>query len=398
MRIIGNFWRSRLATSFYEKRYLFILLLFVAVAFQIERDSESALDAFGDAAVLDSQVGESTTFASCFIDPPTDSCHASTLAPTSSGGLFVAWYGGSREGAKDVQIYGATIDATGAVSPPFVILDRKRLARDARRMIRKLGNPVVYNQGGRLWLFVTSVSYGGWSGSSLNYAYSDDDGRTWSRFRRLRATPFFNLSALVRESAVPLTDGGFLLPAYCEQATKFGIALRFGSRGVMTGRVKTLIDGNRPALQPSILPLTRDRALGFFRVSDGLIGVSETTTGGRSWRPARAFPLGNPDSSVAVARLGRREAILVGNPSEDGRARLCVWKFDPENYDDPRLVLELENEPGGEFSYPFLAECGGRLYASYTYQRRRIRVVDLTDALRKAQTRATSARDESEAL
>ena len=35
---------------------------------------------------------------------PTASCHASTVAKTSKG-LVAAWFGGSKEGAPDVDIY-----------------------------------------------------------------------------------------------------------------------------------------------------------------------------------------------------------------------------------------------------------------------------------------------------
>ena len=47
------------------------------------------------------------------IPVPTPSCHASTLAELPDGRLFCAWFGGTKEGAKDVGIYGAFRSASG---------------------------------------------------------------------------------------------------------------------------------------------------------------------------------------------------------------------------------------------------------------------------------------------
>ena len=69
---------------------------------------------------------------------------------------------------------------------------------------------------GRLWLIYVTVSIGGWSGSSLNVTMSEDEGRTWTRSRRLTLSPFLNLSELVKNAPVALTDGGSAVPIYHE--------------------------------------------------------------------------------------------------------------------------------------------------------------------------------------
>src|SRR5471030_2987219 len=40
-----------------------------------------------------------------FNDPPTASCHASTIAEVQPGTLVAAWFGGTREGHSDVGIW-----------------------------------------------------------------------------------------------------------------------------------------------------------------------------------------------------------------------------------------------------------------------------------------------------
>lgn len=270
------------------------------------------------AAILALEKSASLAFETATFEPPTASCHSATSAPLADGRLFVAWYGGTREGARDVKIYGATLSPQGKTSTPCVLIDRSRLSRDVWRSIRKLGNPVVYAQGERLFLFVTSVSYGGWSGSSLNVATSDDGGATWSRFRRLRTTPLFNISSLVRAEAVPRSDGGFLLPTYCESATKYGLALAFDAFGRLVDRAKTPIAENARALQPTIAPLSERRALAFLRVEEGRrrrFGVARRR---RDLATSTALAVGQPERERRGGACRRRTARFG---RESGRRR-----------------------------------------------------------------------------
>lgn len=364
-------------------RLTLVLLIIVVASARTEVASTAIFASTDDATRKTAAVfGDLPTlaFETATFEPPTASCHSATSAPLADGRLFVAWYGGTREGARDVKIYGATLSTRGETSAPRVLIDRSRLSRDVWRSIRKLGNPVVYAQGERLFLFVTSVSYGGWSGSSLNVATSDDGGATWSRFRRLRTTPLFNISSLVRAEAIPRSDGGFLLPAYCESATKYGLALAFDASGRLVDRAKTPIAENARALQPTIVPLSERRALAFLRVEEGGVGVSESFDGGATWRPRPRLPLDNPNASVAAALSDDGRLVLVGNPG-DGRSRLLVWTADPTDLTRLAAVAELENEPDCEFSYPFLTRWNGELCVVYTWKRKAIKAANLSAIL-----------------
>lgn len=370
-----------------ELKFRLALILAIIVATAARSEAQKATFASsGDStrktsAALNFGALPPLAFETATFEPPSASCHSATSAPLADGRLFVAWYGGTREGARDVKIYGATLTPDGRTSEPRVLLDRSRLSRDVCRSIRKLGNPVVYARNERLFLFVTSVSYGGWSGSSLNVATSDDGGATWSRFRRLRTTPLFNISSLVRAGAVPRSDGGFLLPAYCESATKYGLALAFDASGRLVDRAKTPIAENARALQPAVVPLSERRALAFLRVEEGGVGVSESLDGGAIWRPCPRLPLGNPNSSVAAALSEDGRLVLAGNPVDGGRSRLLVWTADPTDLTRWTEVAELENEPEREFSYPFLTRWNGGLCVVYTWKRKAIKAANLTAIL-----------------
>jgi hypothetical protein len=53
-------------------------------------------------------------------DPPTPSCHASTIVETRRG-MLAAWFGGTDEGEPDVAIYLARLDAKQWSKPVKVI-------------------------------------------------------------------------------------------------------------------------------------------------------------------------------------------------------------------------------------------------------------------------------------
>ena len=60
-----------------------------------------------------------------------DQCHASTIVETTDGTLVSAWFGGTREGQKDVSIWGSRRGRGGAIAtagapPP---LQRRRRLR-----------------------------------------------------------------------------------------------------------------------------------------------------------------------------------------------------------------------------------------------------------------------------
>ncbi len=373
----------------YEANYRSILLVFVVFTLiaTTKPDAESfaacSIDAYSRQSRMfkDSSANDNKAFEQLFVPVETKSCHSSSIARTSTDKLFVVWYGGTREGARDVKIYGTQIGINGEISPVGVLLDRKRLERDVARRIRKLGNPVVYAQNERLWLFVASVSYGGWSGASINYSYSDDQGDTWKPFRRLRTTPLLNISSLVRTPVVPLHRNAFLLPAYCEHSTKYGLALTFDASGKLIRRVKTPIYRNQPALQPSIVPLNAQEALAFLRTPNKKIGVSRTNDGGQKWKSCSDLPLDNPDSSVVAFKLNDDVLALVGNPTSTKRASLCVWLCRVSDPSQWKLAATIENEPNAEFSYPSICSLGATTFLSYTYKRKSIKIVNLSKIL-----------------
>src|SRR5688572_24537843 len=164
------------------------------------------------------------SFTESWVTPPrhTEMAHSSAICTLPSGDLLAVWYGGSREGAPDVSLFTSRLPV-GATkwTAPVTAMDREMAEDELDRVIKKIGNAVIFPDGaGSLWMVFVSVSLGGWSGSALNVKTSQDEGRTWGESQRLTLNPFFNLSSLVRNKPIYASDGRIGLPVYHEMAVK----------------------------------------------------------------------------------------------------------------------------------------------------------------------------------
>lgn len=315
---------------------------------------------------------------------PQAKAHSATIARLTDGSLRVAWYAGSAEGAGDVGIWMSSRPAEGkGWTPPREVFSRDRVASALRRNVVSLGNPVFLSgQGTVVGLLFVSISAGKWSGSSLNLSWSYDWGETWSTPEKLSLNPFINLSALVRNPPAPLVGGGWAVPIYEELFGKFPeILWLVPGRGEKWATV-TRIAGGVSVLQPSLVPLSRDRAAAFFRdfTKARRMSVSWTEDAGRTWTPPADTGLPNPDSGLCVVRLsdgallcayndytkGKRENLSLATSRDEGRS----W----------RRIAKLEDELGSEFSYPSMIVDGGVVRMVYSARQKTIRYAEFSEA------------------
>ncbi|MES2190331.1 MAG: sialidase family protein [Pseudomonadota bacterium] len=312
---------------------LFILLAFALAGWKVWMRAPAAdfavpakaIRAAAPASSAAVTVGNLEFDAQFVSSSPGQAVHAASLVELKNGNLRAVWFSGSREGASDVTIQTAVMDAaTQRWSRENTVFNRQQIQAGLWRYVKKLGNPVIARApDGSLSLWVVNVSLGGWAGSAITWARSTDEGLTWSSPKRLVTSPFLNISTLVKGAPVAMADGQISLPVYHEFATKFGEVLRISAQGRVLD--KTRIPQSHTSLQPVLLATDGVHATAYMRAGQGgKVTSSETTDGGRTWSATRATGLPNPDSAVAglVDRNGRQWLAL--NPSAAGRKSLGV--------------------------------------------------------------------------
>jgi predicted neuraminidase len=314
----------------------------------------------------------------------TPSVHSATAIELADGRLRAFWYGGTREGAADVAIYTSSFSPrTGVWERERALVGRESAQRQLRRSLRKLGNPVAgRDPAGRVWLFFVSVSVGGWAGSAVNAMVSSDEGETWSPPRRLIASPFFNISTLVKGPLLPLADGTLALPVYHEFLGKFGELLRLDAEGRVIG--KTRMSWGMSSLQPVIVPRSETEAVAFMRYAGdppARVLMARTSDAGAHWSEPVKTALPNPNSAVAAVLLAGGPLLLAFNNAEENREDLSLalssdfgasWRV-------ARSVegaTQLPRAPVLEYSYPWvLQDRSGDVHLLYTWGRSRIKHV-----------------------
>lgn len=127
-----------------------------------------------------------------YTEAPFPSAHASTLVRLKNGDILAAWFGGAREGANDVAIWGARRTAAGWSAPVELV----------REPNVPCWNPVLFQtHDGKLWLY---YKYGRnpreWTGARL---VSNDEGKTWSKPEHLPA----GLLGPIKDKPLVLADG-----------------------------------------------------------------------------------------------------------------------------------------------------------------------------------------------
>lgn len=315
-------------------------------------------------------------------DPGLERVHVGSICEMTDGTLFACWYGGTREGARDTVIYLAMRAPGEAISwsKPRGIVNRKSATKELQRFVNKVGNSIIFaDSEDRLWLIYVTITVGGWSGSSLNVKISHDYGMTWTKSQRLTLSPFFNVSELVRNNPLPMRGGGFLIPIYHECLGKFPeiLWIRAGQADQKIIFRKTRMAGGRSFIQPSVVGYDSRVAKAFYRScsDDKAVGMAITSDTGTTWSEPLNLGLPNPDSALSALLVSEGRTLLAFNDSEHGREnlRLAISYDGGANW---KRVAEIENNPGEEFSYPYMIRgMDGQIHLVYTWRRKRIKHV-----------------------
>ena len=298
--------------------------------------------------------------------PPTVTSHASTIIE-SKDVLLAAWFGGTKERARDVVIWISRNEGRGWTSPGEVANG----IHDDERIQYPCWNPVLFRpRNGPLLLFYKEgPSPSEWWGMVKS---SEDNGRSWSQARKLPS----GIYGPIRNKPIQLENGLIICGSSTEnhgwrvhvERTRKPFGLEAWSR---TEPLNRSIDFG--AIQPTILNWPDGTLQMLCRTKQDVITDAWSDDDGLTWNRMRPTELPNPNSAIDAVMLKDR-ALLVYNHSTADRSMMNV-AITP----DGRkwfAALTLENTPGAEFSYPAVIQAADRLvHITYTWKRQRIKHV-----------------------
>ena len=343
-------------------KFLLPLIFFSTSLFaQVQRSSIPSTERKG--IIIDEFIYESAPFPEC---------HASTLAETPKG-LMAAWFGGKREGFKDVNIY-TSLYINGKWSAPTIAAEG--YVNDSTRYA--CYNPVLYQAtNGELLLFYKiGPNVQAWTGWMKR---SNDNGATWSK---AEALPDGILGPIRNQPY--LSDGLLICPSSTE---KGGWKVHFeftADNGRTWTKGPDLNDGKSVSgIQPTIFRHNAKTLQALCRSQDRTINETWSYDNGRTWTPLKQTEMPNNNSGIDGITLKDGRHLLVYNnvkpPASEkegwgGRSPLNVAiSTDGKNW-EPYAILE--NEIGMEFSYPFVIQSSdGKVHITYTWKRKKVKHV-----------------------
>lgn len=306
-------------------------------------------------------------YPECTVTP---SAHASTVLPLPDGSVVAAWFGGSREGKKDVKIW-VSIRKDEKWSEPYsVSVDGEELPHwNPALFLRKDGVICLYFKYGkpiREW--------------RTYFALSDDGGKSFSKPQELVPGDVSGGRGPVKNKPIRLSDGTVLAPASKETKLSWrcfvDISHDDGRTFERTNFVLRPKKGAKPVnmIQPTLWEDESGIHM-LVRTDAGHIYKSDSRNGGKTWCKAYETPYLNPNSGIDLTKLADGSLVLISNPVGENwgdRAPLTLMR----SFDGGKTFKEfikLEKITGDhEFSYPAIVADGMTLHITYTYERKTI--------------------------
>jgi predicted neuraminidase len=303
---------------------------------------------------------------------PFPACHASTIAEPTGGGLVAAWFGGAKEGAKDVGIWVAR-QVDGKWSAPAEVATGEAPGEPRH----PCWNPVLFQpaKGPLLLFYKVGPSPSKWWGMLRTSA---DGGATWSEARRLPE----GILGPIKNKPMQLADGTILSPTSDETAGWRVHFERSADNGATWMATPPINDGKEiGAIQPSILRLPEGGLLALGRTKQGRLFETTSKDAGQTWSPMKLGQLPNPNSGTDAVTLRDGRHLIVYNHSAPligkwGGLRTPLNVAVSTDGHAWQSALVLEDEGMREFSYPAVIQTAdGRVHITYTWRRERIKHV-----------------------
>lgn len=307
---------------------------------------------------------------------PTDNCHASTVLPLPDGSVVAAWFGGTKEGKDDVDIWFARRDENGW-SEPKTITRNKAVPH---------WNPVLFlRENGEICLY---FKYGKIIPSWRTYfSISTDGGRTFSAPQELVKGDRSGGRGPVKNKCIRLSDGRVLAPAsselkgwQCFVDTSFDDGMTWEKSPKvkteqvcpMFNRLNAYTSNKIPMIQPTLWESAPGKVHMLTRTSVGKVYRSDSDDYGKTWCQAYETDLLNSNSGLDLVKVPNGDIYLVSNPATGNwgeRSPLTLQKSTDNGATWETVYTFEEFKLDSEFSYPAVEYFNGSLYITYTYER-----------------------------
>ena len=292
--------------------------------------------------------------------------HAPAIIAFDDGALLAAWYAYS--GPNELMgsaIYTARRPA-GATTWQAPQLHIARLVGD--------GNPVLYHEDDRVWLFQAVVPLG-WATAHIEVQRSSDRGNTWSDPAAVEGP----LGSNVRFPPIHLDDGTLLLPAYDDLRLR---SLFFVSDDGVEWTLRSELFSPLPhaTIQPSLVTTRGGRLLAVMRNGGGgWLWVSASTDHGHTWAEPADGGFVNPGTPAQLLRLAGGNLALIFNDSATQRRRLSIALSADDGRSWPHCRVLVDGEL--KYSYPAAVQApDGLIHILYSHDRRTIGHITCNEA------------------
>lgn len=310
-----------------------------------------------------------------FTNAPFKECHASTLIESTDGTLLAAWFGGTRESNKDVEIW-ISEKRNGKWSSPQSVANG--IINDSLRFA--CWNPVLFRTTDGLLSLYYKVGPNPreWWGMVIR---SSDEGKSWSAPERLPD----EILGPIKNKPITLSSGVILSPSSIETKTEeWHSHIERSIDGGQSWQKINIDPGNKvKVIQPTLLLYPGGKIQALLRSNQNVIMESWSADEGKSWSPLAKTGVLNPNSGIDGVTLKSGFQVLVYNPQKgggdwvNGRNKLNIAaSVDGKSWKD---VAVLEDQESGEFSYPAIIQTSdGKIHVTYTYNRKSIKHIELT--------------------
>ena len=322
----------------------------------------------------------------------TKSVHASTIEIWNDHPVF-SWFGGSREGAPDVNIH------------LYNLNDKKETIIIGQREAMPRWNPILVNINEELILFEKAGVFCDRWQTFIHNVTDWDENTTPKEIEAkklvlpaglngpVKSRPVIKLGTMYCGSSV---ETPYDWTSYIEEFQVGDSSVNFDKRSKPLNVPRKVLYSNPfngetrrslGVIQPTLW-FDGDKLCAFFRSSGGLNSVyfsERVQNGGEEWwtQPVPTN-LPNPNSAVDVATYNGR-LFMIWNPSKTDRFPLVVSEIKrtgdaefktldnivvQDNLTRENFINKGCNSP--ELSYPYMIENNGKLHITYTYGRSKI--------------------------